>query len=783
MRFISLLTVAPFALQAGAQTVSLDTRSAVVWSRDQVVTGSTDAPTGTLYLDDEAIPFVTESGRFLVPVRLDSGEHGITACAGDPEVCSGTATLTLGFELRPEAYAWATSDGSSVVLHARLVRNPDDAEPSFAWSADPGNPAAATVSSPADSVTAVLIAPEAPDGEYYFDLEATIPGRPAGRARTFVTVRGGTVTPFDIRTDNAAWIDDAVIYEVTPYNFVRNGGIADVTARLPELHDLGINTVWLQPVFGTGFGGQGYDITDYFSVRPDYGTEEDLHALIGQAHDLGMHVLFDFVPNHSSILHPYAQDAIEYGAASHYFDFYQRERDDVLYSTHYHERYDGEMTFVYYFWEDLPNLNYDNPEVREWITRAGLRWVEDFDIDGYRIDAVWGVNARAPEVMQDWRFDLKRVKPEILLLGEDKATRPESFDNRFDVAYDWAPEELWVSHWSWQTDYSEFWNPTIFNYSNEAVRARLLRYALTNRGNGFHPDAKVLRFLENNDTFRFLATHEPDGRLRTGMAATLLFSLPGIPLVYNGQEIGFPTHPYSTNRIYETGPSMEEQDLAGLFPVYRHLARTRARFRALRTGGFEELAVSPSQAAGRVFAYRRYAPGENIFCVANMGLEGRDVVLDVPTFRLGIKPGSVYWLTDLVTGEARPVAYADLGQLELAVPGYTTQLLALAANPIAVDVERAAGGAELPTSAILGPAWPNPFDNRTVIPVSLPGPERVRLTAYDVLGRRVGVLLDEVTGPGDIEVPFDATALPPGLYVLRLESGSTLRTKSVVKAR
>src|SRR5690606_12829059 len=120
---------------------------------------------------------------------------------------------------------------------------------------------------------------------------------------------------------------------------------------------------------------------------------------------------------------------------------------------------------------------------------------------------------------------LKRVKPEILLLGEDKATRAETFDRRFDAAFDWYPEEGWVSHWTWQPWYSESGNPTIFNElgSSENARAGLLRDALTNRGNGWAEGAKVLRFMENNDTHRFIATHD---LARTKMAAAMLFSLP-----------------------------------------------------------------------------------------------------------------------------------------------------------------------------------------------------------------------------------------------------------------
>src|SRR5690606_11662632 len=105
-----------------------------------------------------------------------------------------------------------------------------------------------------------------------------------------------------------------------------------------------------------------------------------------------------------------------------------------------------------------------------------------------------------------------------LLLAEGKATVSLVFDERFDADYDWFPEESWVSHWVWQTDYNPNANPTIFNYSNENARANLLRNSLTNNGNGYVSNAKILRFLENNDTYHFITHH---GLERTKMAAAL----------------------------------------------------------------------------------------------------------------------------------------------------------------------------------------------------------------------------------------------------------------------
>ena len=326
-----------------------------------------------------------------------------------------------------------------------------------------------------------------PEGEYYFDVLVSTPSNDTTKARTFVTLKNDVVIPFNITTDYAAWIDSAIIYEITPYIFVNNGKFNNITTKIPDFVRLGVNTIWIQPIYKTYYGGQGYDITDYFSVRPDLGTERIFGNLIQTAKAHGLKVLFDFVPNHSSIQHSYTQETIDYGTDSHYWDFYQREPDNAPYSQHYHYY----MGFINYFWDELPNLNFDNPEVRKWITDAAKYWIEEFDIDGYRFDAVWGVTARNPQFTKDLRLALKRIKPEILMLAEDKASQDQVFDERFDVGFDWTPEESWVSHWSWQTDYNPNANPTIFNYSNQNQRSNLLRSALTNDGNGY---ARMRRF-------------------------------------------------------------------------------------------------------------------------------------------------------------------------------------------------------------------------------------------------------------------------------------------------
>ena len=778
-----LVLLAPSALlgpSAFAQTVELTQRDATVWGQEQVVRGTLDgASAGTLFVNDEAVPFEASGGAFAVPVVLGGGESEIVACAAG--ACSDPLTLTLGYALRPEVYLFATVAGREVAFEGHVLANPEGGALTFDWEEDPDNPQALGLAVLSDTTAAASVPADAAPGEYYVDLTATDADGDTFRARTFVTVTADEVTPFDIEEDYAAWIDDAVIYEVSPFYFQRSAPsrFVAIEERLPELAELGVNTVWLQPVTPTANGGQAYDVTDYFGIWSTLGTEGELRALIATAHGLGMRVLFDIVPNHTSIEHPYAEDAIAHGEASHYFDFYQRAFDAVPYSQHYNQRDVGEMTFVYYFWEALVNLNYHNPEVRRHLTEAGRYWVEEFDIDGYRIDAVWGVNARNPEFMQEWRLALKRVKPEVLLLGEDKATRPEVFDRRFDVAYDWYPEESWVSHWTWEVDYSATTSRTIFNYAPEGTRSLRLRASLTNQGNGWAEDAKVLRFMENNDTFRFIDTH---GLARTKMAGALLFSLPGVPLLYNGQEIGRRSHPYETFTVFGAG-SIASQDDEGLFPYYRHLLWLRETFPSLRSDHFEEVPVSPSSVAARTFAYWRGAEGENVFAVVNMDAEPVQGELALPTEELGVEAAETYFLTDLFSGEPREVTGAELGALGVDVPGHTTRLFVLADSAVAVPTPTEPTSTGQPLVFSLSQNYPNPFRSATSIEYEIAERSRVTLSVFDVLGREVAVLVDAVEQAGSHRVRFDARALPSGVYVYRLTTGSSTRSQRMVLVR
>ncbi len=763
---LALVLVLVASGRAPAESVRLLKQDATVWARTVHLSGLADPSfgvAGSVFVNGVAFPVnvAAPGDTFYVDIPIAEGANTVIAVfdsAGVP-VASDTLTLTLGYRLRPDLEVTALVSGRSVTLHATLLENPGNDALIFRWSEHQNNPSDVGLVSSGDSICTVAIPPGAQPGEYVFGVTVTAGDGDVVWRAALVRVSADSLAPMNIRTDRPGWVDRAIVYGITPYIFVFDGNLLAITQKLPELAALGVNTLWIQPVFGTHGGGQGYDIIDYFRVRRDLGTEATLRTLIQTAHTYGLRVLLDFVPNHTSIYHPYAVQASQFGAASHYYDFYQRETDSAPYSQHY-KFYQG---FINYFWNELPNLNYNNPEVRRMMLEAGRYWVEEFDIDGYRIDAVWGVNARRPEFMQDWRVALKRVKPDLLLLGEDKATWPSVFDQRFDAAYDWAPETDWVSHWTWQPSYSSTGNPTIFNSPSSGQRSAQLRAALTNNGAGYAPNAVVMHFMENNDTFRFLPSHDV---ARTKMVAALLFSLPGIPLIYNGQETGATTHPYSTTMIFESSATIESQDKSGLYPVYRRLTGIRNRFESLRTSNYEEIPITPGAA---VFGYRRWSESQQMFLLMNMASSLIRASARLPVDRMGLDPGRSYVVTDLLTDQSFPATAADLDTFLVDLPAYTSRLFIVDTAAV-TGVDDPASTPPVPKEFALEQNYPNPFNGETILQYRIAEEGHVRLVVYDLLGREVATLVDELKEPGGYTVGFDASRLASGMYLARVEA-------------
>ena len=631
-----------FSLHPFATAIILDQKSAIVWSPSQTISGTIEGfsiSEITVHINDSIFKVSVSQNKFSLFVLLKSIKTFVFAETndGNKTIYSDTLIFELGFKPLPVVKPFATNKKNIITLRSQVLYNPYNSELSYQWLNDARNPLPVKIYH-SDIKTATVKLPQK-KGIYYFKLLVKNKSHSV-EYETYV-IRADSIHCFDIENDHAEWIDTAAVYEIAPRRFVKNATYDDITQKLPELKKLGITAVWLQPIFKTHRGGQGYDVTDYFSLAPDLGDEAQLHQLISVAKRLQIKIIFDVVPNHTSVFHPYALDCMQYGKKSHYYDFYQHSNDGAQYSSLYQM---DSLGFVHYFWKDLINLNYQNEEVQRWMIEACKYWLKKFDIDGYRFDAMWAVNARKPDFARRLQLELKSIKPDILLLAEDKGADSKVYKIGFDAAYDWELDTAWISHWSWQYSYSPKNDLTIFNHPDISKRSSLLRKALFDNGDSTH---LRLRFIENNDLPRFIETH---GLERTKMAAAMEFTLPGIPLMYNGQETGSHFHPYSANPVFTTDKSIKSLDKDSLFEYYQHLIKLRNRYKALHNSNIR--AISTVSEEG-VVAYHRWSGDEHFIVIINMSDQTHllKFSLDdvVPVSRNG------YAFIDMITNETFPI--------------------------------------------------------------------------------------------------------------------------------
>jgi cyclomaltodextrinase / maltogenic alpha-amylase / neopullulanase len=577
-------------------TLSLESTGGDAWTFEKRIEGTltgacndivVTAPGGT-------VSAWRDGTHFSAVVELQEGANEVRAvCRSDDTSAAQHWTVRL----RDAPKAWIRTVVTSAGTKRGLILDAGRSEPAparaapivhYEWRARPGNPAplyAVGSETPLDAAPAtgnqLTFQPPSVDGAYYVTLRAIDALGRADESTTVFRVRDGAAQAVDLAREHPDWVDEAVIYGVVPF-FFGSRGFDDVTARLDEIAALGATVLWLSPITDAPEDDFGYAVTDPFEVRERFGTEADLRELVDAAHARGLRVVMDFIPNHFSDEHDYYVDVASRGEASPYFDFF--DRDEA-----------GEVT-TYFNWENLKNLNYDNPEVQRYVIEAFAHWVRDLGIDGFRVDVSWGVRERAPEFWPRWRAELKRIDPDLLLLAEASARDPYYVTQGFDAAYDWTDG---LGKWAW-----------FHAFEDRARTAAHLRAALTNDGAGRPPDTLIFRFMNNNDTgARFITRY---GIGRTRVAAAMLLTLPGIPGIYTGDEVGAAFEPYAE------GPPITWEDPHGLRPYYTRLISLRRAEPALRTRDLQLVETSHGET---VLAYLRpgASPDESLLVLLNYG--------------------------------------------------------------------------------------------------------------------------------------------------------------------
>jgi alpha-amylase len=343
----------------------------------------------------------------------------------------------------------------------------------------------------------------------------------------------------------AAWWNDAVCYEIFVRSFFDsdNDGVGDIngmTARLDYLNDgdpatdsdLGVTCVWLMPV-AESTSYHGYDVEDYYTIERDYGTNEDFKRFVQEAQARGIKVVVDLVLNHTSVEHPWFKDAAA-NPASPYRDWFLWSATDPRYltpwSTPAWHATPGAADYYYgIFWSGMPDLNYRNPAVTAEARKITRYWVEEFGVDGFRLDAIKHlieydqIQADTIETknwLREYRAWIDQELPGTYTIGEIFGAGPFELKGYF-------PDML--------TSYFEFdVAEAIVNAANSGLPSDLLR-ALKETER--YPDQRWSPFLTNHDQNRVMSTLRDDVA-KARMAAAALLTLPGLPYIYYGEEIG-----------------------------------------------------------------------------------------------------------------------------------------------------------------------------------------------------------------------------------------------------
>ncbi|WP_435169207.1 alpha-amylase family glycosyl hydrolase [Paenibacillus glycanilyticus] len=443
-----------------------------------------------------------------------------------------------------------------------------------------------------------------------------------------------------------------VYYEIFVRSFYdSNGdGIGDlngVTAKLDYLQQLGVGGIWLMPI-NPSPSYHGYDVTDYRAVNPDYGTLEDLKKLTDEAHKRGIKVIMDLVVNHTSTEHPWFKEAIA-NPDSKYRSWYHfagadedAKADGAVGSNPWHVTADGKSKYLGVFWEGMPDLDFDNAQVRHELVSIGQYWLEQ-GLDGFRLDAakhIYGDYAstiNSPEIQganqkwwQEFRSGLSGVKPDAYLVGEvwdSPVVIAPYLDKALDSAFDFDLAGKLISSADRERD-----SDLAFTLGKA--------YGLYEKSSGgTYVDAP---FLSNHDQTRVMTAL--NGNLaHARMAGAMLLTLPGNPFIYYGEELGMagakPDEYLREPMIWYADPAggegqtsweqskynaagsavsveSEQQNDQSLLAWYRMLLKWRSEEPALRDGGIA--AYSLKNAVPQVSAYVRETADERVLVLHNL---------------------------------------------------------------------------------------------------------------------------------------------------------------------
>ena len=379
-----------------------------------------------------------------------------------------------------------------------------------------------------------------------------------------------TPTPADpvARPDATGWWRHAVIYQVYPRSFADGNGdgmgdLPGIRSRLPYLAELGVDAVWISPFYASPQADAGYDVSDYRAVDPMFGTVADAEELVAEAHRLGLRVILDIVPNHTSDQHEWFRRALREGPGSPLRDRYHfrpgKGAHGELPPNDWQSIFGGPAWtrttnpdgspgewYLHLFAPEQPDLNWDSPAVRDEF-RSVLRFWLDKGVDGFRVDVAHGLVKAAGLPDTGHTEQLKLLGSQALPFFDQDGVHEiyrswrrvldEYPGERIAVAEAWTPSPQRTALYLRRDELHQAFN---FHYLSTDWDAEELRRVIDESLDSMRAvGAPTTWVLSNHDVVRHL-TRLGGGRPRAAAATLLMLALPGSAYLYQGEELGLP---------------------------------------------------------------------------------------------------------------------------------------------------------------------------------------------------------------------------------------------------
>ncbi len=398
-------------------------------------------------------------------------------------------------------------------------------------------------------------------------------------------------------------LETAVIYEANIRQYSPEGSFDAFTKDIPELKKLGVKIIWLMPVFpisetkrkATGgenskfasefpegerekYLGSYYAVSDFKKINPEFGTIEDFRELVKTAHDNGIYVILDWVPNHTGWDHTWLTTNS---------DFYTKnDKGEVIHP----EGTD---------WTDVADLNYDKPELRKQMIADMSHWITNEDIDGFRCD----VAAQVPTSFWQEAIPQLRAKKDIFMLAE--AWEPELLkDDLFDMGYGWDRHHA-MNHIAKGEKNVSVWDSTLIKDHK--------RYA---------KDDILMNFMTNHDENSWQGTIQERMGKGANTFTVLSYLTPGMPLIYSGQEYGL------NHRLKFFEKDSIPKAKGTTWALLEKLATLKHKNKALHGGKEKALYIQMDLKNDHVLAFSRSKGGDKITFIGNLSNENQNITFE-----------------------------------------------------------------------------------------------------------------------------------------------------------